>query len=73
MGEIQPLAPGWVKGSQIAIFDHPHPGEPPWRWAYCQQIFNLFIPKAEARIILDATTPETAYSYRFAAGRLEEN
>jgi hypothetical protein len=69
---LKRLAPGWAPHSRIAIYNHPHPGSPPWRWSYCQQLFNIFIPEAHATVALDTITSDTAYVYRFEKNRLIE-
>ncbi len=62
---VQQIAPTWEPGSTVAIFNHPHPGEGEARWIYSQLLFDLFIPEAKAKLVLDAETPQTRYSYRF--------
>ncbi|MCX7018638.1 MAG: hypothetical protein NTY46_06545 [Candidatus Sumerlaeota bacterium] len=56
--DLKRIAPNWRRddgqGVTVLIFDHPHPGEPPWRWVYCQLIFDIFIPQSKAVIVLDA-------------------
>lgn len=70
--EVKRLAPTWEPGSEVAIYDHPHPGDDPWRWVYCQLLFDLFTPKTRAELVIDTTTADTRYAYRFKAGRLTE-
>jgi len=33
----------WTPGQTIAVQHHPHPGEEPFRWVYCQLLFDLFV------------------------------
>lgn len=33
----------WIPGQTIAVQHHPHPGEAPFRWVYCQLLFDLFV------------------------------
>ena len=70
--QTRQAAPGWERGATIAIFNHPHPAPPEWRWVYGQLIYNLFIPEARATLALDAITPQTRRAYRFENGKLVE-
>lgn len=33
----------WAPGQTISVQHHPHPGEAPFRWVYCQLLFDLFV------------------------------
>ena len=70
--EVKQLAPSWEPDSLVSILDHPHPGSAPWRWVYCQLLFNIFAPEAQARLALDVIVPETKYAYRFDGYSLRE-
>lgn len=70
VSEIKKISPAWSDGNQIAIYNHPHPGIAPWRWSYCQQIFNIFIPDKKVTIALDTITSDTSHIYRFENNRL---
>jgi peptidoglycan/LPS O-acetylase OafA/YrhL len=69
--EVERLAPDWPRGAEIAIFDHPVPrGD--WQWVYAQLVFDVFIPEAGARLVLDYTTSRTQRAYRFTDEGLVE-
>jgi len=70
MSEIRMECRDWNNVSHVAIFNHPHPGEPPWRWAYAQQLFNLFLPHEDVEVQLDCRSEETDQSYVFVQGEL---
>ncbi|CAN5356700.1 hypothetical protein BH09SUM1_BH09SUM1_27120 [soil metagenome] len=69
--QVSAASADWPDGSMIAIYDHPHPmAEESYRWALCQELFNLFLPEKPITLALDKTPPEAFAAYRFKDGAL---
>jgi hypothetical protein len=71
MNESLEVSEKWSDGDEIAIYDHPHPGENPIRWTYCQQLYNLFLNGKKVTLLLDWSSPTTKHVYRYDQGHLE--
>ena|GEM_PF-7064304 len=69
--QAKKAAPAWKKGDHITVFNHPHPGGF-WRWSYCQQLFNIFVPEPRVTLVLDRITSKTTHAYRYESSRLKE-
>ncbi len=68
--EVERVAPGWAPGSEVAIFNHPHPGPRQFLWGYGFGLFEIHLPEKQIRLALDGFTLDTRYAYKYQDGSL---